>query len=106
MKKLEGKTAIVTGADSGIGQGTAVAFAREGANVVITYHTDREGADKTLEMVEQAGQTGLVLKCDVSEESSVQQLFDQSFATYSTIDILVNNAGVNGSNHKIAEMET
>ena len=106
MKKLEGKTAFITGADSGIGQGTAVEFAKEGANVVIVYHTDSEGAEKTLEMVEQNGQTGLVLQGDVSDENSVQQLFDQAFRKYTTIDILVNNAGVNGSNNKIAEMET
>ncbi len=106
MKKLEGKTAFITGADSGIGQGTAQEFAKEGANVVIIYHTDKEGAEKTLEMVEQAGQSGLILQGDVSDEKSVEQLFNQAFATYPVIDILVNNAGVNGGSTKIAEMDT
>ncbi len=106
MKKLTGKVAIVTGSDSGIGQATAIAFAQEGADVVIVYHTDSEGAAKTMEEVQQAGQKGLVLQADVSEEQGVQQLFEQALKEFGTIDILVNNAGVSGGSTKVADMDT
>ena len=106
MKKLSGKTAIVTGSDSGIGQATAIEFAKEGANVVIVYHTDKDGAEETLKQVEAAGGKGSVIQADVSEEKDVAKIFDQAYQEFKTVDILVNNAGVNGSSTKVYEMET
>lgn len=106
MKKLTGKTALVTGADSGIGQATAIEFAKEGANVIIIYHANREHAEKTLEQVEQCGQKGFLIQGDVSNEQSVAEFFEKSFQEFNTIDILVNNAGVNGSGIKVVDMET
>lgn len=106
MKKLTGKTALVTGADSGIGQATAIEFAKEGADVIIIYHSDIDHANKTLEQVEQAGQKGVIIKGDVSSEQSVTQFFEKAYQEFKTIDILVNNAGVNGSNIKVVDMET
>ncbi|MGI4729094.1 MAG: SDR family NAD(P)-dependent oxidoreductase [Janthinobacterium lividum] len=106
MEKLTGKTALVTGSDSGIGQAIAIAFAKEGADVIITYHNDQEGAEKTLAQVKQAGRKGLVLQADVSDEQSVAQLFEKVLQEFKTLDILVNDAGVSGSNTPVAEMET
>ncbi|WP_299287236.1 glucose 1-dehydrogenase [uncultured Mucilaginibacter sp.] len=106
MKKLSGKTALVTGAESGIGQAIAIEFAKEGANVVIVYFKDQENAEETLQQVEQTGQKGLVLYADVSDEQSVAQLFEQAYQQYQTLDILVNDAGVNGSGTTVADMDT
>lgn len=93
MQKLKDRVAIVTGADSGIGQGTAVALAKAGANVVITYRSDEEGAKETAKRVAEAGQKAFVMRTDVGDESQVQTLFDKTLAEFKRLDILVNNAG-------------
>ena len=97
MAKLSGKIAIITGSDSGMGQAMARAFAREGAAVVVTYHSDSEGAQRTLEAVEQAGCRGLVRQLDVTDPQSVAALFQAVDEELGTPDILVNNAGIGGS---------
>lgn len=106
MGKLEGKTAIITGSDSGIGQASAIAFAREGANVVITYHTDEDGAKETLKEVENEGRKGLVLQVDISEEKDVERMFDMAGREFGQVDILMNNAAIDGQGYKVAEMPT
>lgn len=68
MGKLEEKTALITGSDSGIGQSTAIAFACEEADVVITYYKYREGAEETLQKVEEAGRKGLILQTNTRSE--------------------------------------
>lgn len=97
MAKLSGKIAIITGSDSGMGQAMARAFAREGAAVAVTYHSDSEGAQRTLEAVEQAGCRGLVRQLDVTDPQSVAALFQAVDEELGTPDILVNNAGIGGS---------
>ena len=97
---------MITGSDSGIGQATAIEFAKEGADVVITYHSDKGGAEKTLKQVEGQQRKGIVLQVDVSDEQAVEQLFDRALEAFGTIDILVNNAGVNGSGINIVDMDT
>src|SRR5690606_17904871 len=98
--------ALITGSDSGIGQATAVAFAKEGANVVITYHTDEEGAQKTLDLVKQEGMQGMVVQIDVSEESEVEKMFDEAIGKFGTVDILMNNAAINGQGIKVEDLTT
>lgn len=105
MGKLTGKIAIVTGSDSGIGQAIAIAFAREGADVVVTYHTDRQGAEATLEQVRQAGRRGLLQRLEVTDESSVEALFQSVEYEFGPPDILVNNAGV-GVSAPVTELST
>lgn len=92
-QKLKDRVAIITGADSGIGQATAIAFAKAGADVVITYRTDEEGAKKTAKSVTDAGRKALVVQTDVGDESQVQNLFDKTLSEFKRLDILVNNAG-------------
>jgi glucose 1-dehydrogenase len=104
--RLDGRTALITGSDSGIGQATAVAFAEEGADVVITYLEDAEGAAQTRQGVQAAGRRALVVQCDVSKEAEVEALFDASLAEFGTVDILMNNAGVDASGKKVAELST
>jgi glucose 1-dehydrogenase len=106
MHKLNGKVALITGSDSGIGQATAIEFAKEGANVIITYHSDKEGAEQTLEEVNKLGQKGVVFQIDVTDEQAVEDLFAQAIQEFGAIDILVNNAAVNGSGVKVADMTT
>jgi glucose 1-dehydrogenase len=91
--KLEGRTALVTGADSGIGQAIAITFAREGADVVVHYHTDAQGAQHTAEQVRQHGRRAEVLKADLAIPANARQLFEQATQQFGPLDILVNNAG-------------
>jgi glucose 1-dehydrogenase len=102
--KLEGKVALITGSDSGIGQATAIEFAKEGAGIVITYHTDKEGAEKTLKGVEKAGRKGIVLQVDVAEEQQVEQMFNKALEEFKTIDILMNNAGIDSQGIKVEDL--
>ena len=103
--KLQGKTAIITGADSGIGQASAERFAREGAAVAITYHTDAEGAAKTKQLIEAAGQRAYVAQTDVGDPAAVRQLFKDVVAALGSPDIFVTNAGVAMDNMAVADMD-
>ncbi|MFD2514020.1 SDR family NAD(P)-dependent oxidoreductase [Pontibacter locisalis] len=106
MDKLKGKVALITGSDSGIGQATAIEFAKEGADVIVCYHSDKDGAEETRKQVEKQNRKSIVLQVDISEEQSVEKLFEQALKKFGTIDILVNNAAVNGSGIKVADMDT
>src|SRR3712207_5037241 len=94
MAKLDSKIAVITGSDSGMGQATAVEFARAGADVAVTYHTDRDGAEATRREIEACGRRALVHQVDVGDEASVAALFEAVDRELGTPDILVNNAGV------------
>jgi glucose 1-dehydrogenase len=104
--RLEGLVALVTGSGSGIGRGTAIEFAGEGADVVVTYHDDEAGAEETRARVEKAGRRALVVQVDTSDESSVEAMFDAAVSTFGTVDILVNNAGVDASGSAVADLDT
>ena len=91
--KLEGKIALITGADSGIGQAIAVTFAREGADVVVHYNSDEQGAQATAEQVREHGRRVEVLQADLSDPRAAQTLYRNSVERLGRIDILVNNAG-------------
>ncbi len=92
--KLKGQSALVTGANSGIGLAVAIALANDGANVVVNYVTHPEDADDVVKQIESNGGNAIALKADVSNEAEVQAMFKQMFDKYGTIDILVNNAGI------------
>jgi glucose 1-dehydrogenase len=94
--RLDGKVALVTGSDSGIGQGIARRFAESGADVVIHFHTDRDGAAETARMVTDAGRRAHVVLGDVGSEKDVEWMFGEIDAAFGRIDILVNNAGQGG----------
>lgn len=88
------KTVVVTGGSSGIGQGVAIAFGQLRANVVVNYNSDEEGANHTLNLIQQGGGSGFVFQADVSEEEKVDEMFRKAEETYGRIDILINNAGI------------
>ena len=92
--KLKGQSALVTGANSGIGMAVAIALANDGANVVVNYVTHPEDADAVVKQIENNGGSAIALKADVSKEDEVESMFQQMYHKYGTIDILVNNAGL------------
>jgi glucose 1-dehydrogenase len=104
--RLQDSVALITGSDSGIGQAAAIEFAKEGADVVVNYLNDEEGAGLTREKVEAAGRRAIVIGADVSDEEQVREMFDRAVEEFGTVDILVNNAGVDASGNEVADLST
>ncbi|MBA2523510.1 MAG: SDR family oxidoreductase [Solirubrobacterales bacterium] len=104
--RLQDKVALITGSDSGIGQATAIEFAKEGANVVIHYLDDADGAQQTRKAVEARGRRAIVVQADISDEAQVGRLFDSALEVFDTVDILMNNAGVDASGTDVGELST
>jgi len=96
--------AVVTGGESGIGAACAVRLAEAGADVIITYHSDREAADKVVDRIVEKGRRGLAVACDVGEEASVIALYDAA-AELGTPGWLVNSAGVNMTGRPLAALD-
>ena len=91
--RLEGKVAIITGADSGIGRAVAALYAREGADVAILYLCEHDDAKKTAQIVEAEGRKALTIAGDIGEKSFCDDAVRQVVERFGRIDILVNNAG-------------
>jgi glucose 1-dehydrogenase len=94
MRPLDGQTALVTGASSGIGAAIAIALGAAGAKVGVNYHSHQGPAEEVVGKITGSGGAALALKADVSREDQVIQMFAAFLAEYGTIDILVNNAGI------------
>jgi len=94
FERLAGQTAIVTGANSGIGRGVAVEMAKEGANVVVNWVFNEEATQEVLDEIKAEGGTAIAIRADVSKEDQVQAMFKETVDTFGTVDILVNNAGL------------
>ena len=92
--RLQAKTAIVTGAGTGIGQAIAIAFAAEGASVVIDYVGQSSVADESLGKIRAVGGKCIAVAADVSDPNQVKSLIEQTVAAFGSLDILVNNAGI------------
>jgi len=93
-KPLAGQKALVTGANSGIGEGVAIALGQEGADVVVNYVEGDAAANAVADRIKQSGGNAIVHKADVSSEDEVGGMFDRAVREFGTIDILVNNAGL------------
>jgi glucose 1-dehydrogenase len=93
-KLLVGQKALVTGANSGIGQAVAIGLARAGADVIVNYVANEPAAQEVVSTIEAEGVKGLAIKADVSQEAQVQAMFKQALEAFGTIDILVPNAGL------------
>ncbi len=103
--KFRGKVALVTGGNSGIGKATALAFAAEGAKVVIAARREQEGA-RVVEQIEVAGGEAHFIKTDVSNEADVDAMVRQTVGRFGRLDYAFNNAGVGGGGGPIHESES
>ena len=92
--KLKDKVAIITGGDSGLGRAAAVAFAKEGAKLVIPYYNEHRDAQETKAYIEKLGGQCLLLSGDISDKNFCKKIVEKTIKTFGKIDILVNNAGV------------
>ncbi|MEX6505293.1 glucose 1-dehydrogenase [Jiella sp. M17.18] len=102
--KLDGRAAIITGADSGIGRAIAIAYAREGADVLIAYWDEHEDAKETARWVEKAGRKAVLVSGDVKEEDFCNGLIARAFDEFGRLDILVNNAAHQATFEKIEDI--
>ncbi len=104
--RLEGKKAIITGGDSGIGRAVALAFAREGADVLISYLNEESDADETVRVVTEAGRKAVKVPGDIGQEAHCQEIVRRAVQEFGGIDILVNNAAFQMSHQSIQELSS
>ncbi len=102
--RLTGKVALITGGDSGIGRAVALAFAREGADVAISYLSEDEDAAETARLVRDAGRQALTIAGDIGDEAHCQALVRRTVQEFGYLDILVNNAAFQMSHEGLADL--
>ena len=102
--RLAGKAAVITGGDSGIGRAVAIAFAREGADLLISYLCEHDDAKETARWVEEAGRKCVLLAGDIQEPAHCRRIADEAMAQLGGIDILVNNAAHQASFEDIQDI--
>lgn len=102
--RLKGKRAIITGADSGIGRAVAIAFAREGADILISYLSEDEDAEETRRWVEKVGRKAVLVPGDIQEPAHCRKIVDRAVEEFGGLDILVNNAAHQASFKEIGEI--
>ena len=103
--RLVGKNALITGGDSGIGRATAIAFAKEGADVAIVHlPQEQQDAEETRNQVQQAGRTCLLIAADLRTEEACRQVAEQAIEGLGSLDVLVNNAGFQMAQDSLADI--
>jgi NAD(P)-dependent dehydrogenase (short-subunit alcohol dehydrogenase family) len=102
--KLTGRAALITGADSGIGRAVAIAFAREGADILISYLEEHEDAQETARWVEQAGRKAVLMAGDIADPTHCKKLVARAVEEFGRLDILVNNAAYQMTYHSLDEI--
>lgn len=102
--RLEGKAALITGADSGIGRAVAIAFAREGADVLIGYLEEHDDAKETARLVEDAGRTAVLVAGDIADPAHCRSMVARAVAAFGHLDVLVNNAAFQMARPSIEEI--
>ena len=102
--KLLGKKAIITGGDSGIGRAVAIAFAREGADVLISYLNEHEDAEETGRYITEAGRKVVLMPGDIQDEQLCRQIVERAVTELGGVDILVNNAAYQMSHESIQQL--
>ncbi|WP_312357593.1 SDR family NAD(P)-dependent oxidoreductase, partial [Empedobacter sp.] len=104
--KLAGKTALITGGDSGIGKATALLFAKEGADIVIAYLNEKEEALSTKKEIEKFNVNCKIIKGDLSIEKNCRIAVEKSIESFHKIDILINNAALHWESETLEEIST
>jgi 3-oxoacyl-[acyl-carrier protein] reductase len=94
MGKLEGKNAVVTGGGRGVGRAISLAFAQEGANVVVNYAGNQQAADEVVSMIQAMGKKAVAVKGDVGQEADATKIVETCVQNFGSIHILINNAGI------------
>jgi NAD(P)-dependent dehydrogenase (short-subunit alcohol dehydrogenase family) len=92
--RLEGKNALITGSSRGIGRAIALGLAKEGADVVINYHSHKESAEKIVRIIRSLGRRAISIKADVGQMNDINKLVEKAWNFLGKIDIMVNNAGI------------
>lgn len=103
-ERLKGRKALITGADSGIGRAVAIAFAREGADVAISYLSEHADAEETFRLVKEAGGKGILLPGDIGQKDVCEKIAKEALKALGSIDILVNNAAYQRSYAKFTDI--
>ena len=107
LGRLTDRVALITGGDSGIGRAVAIAYAREGADVLISYLPEEQSdADETCKWVRDAGRKVITLPGDIQEERHCNAMIDRAFTEFGRLDILINNAAYQMSHQKVEEFPT
>jgi NAD(P)-dependent dehydrogenase (short-subunit alcohol dehydrogenase family) len=102
--RLAGKAAVITGGDSGIGRAVAIAFAREGADVLIAYLEEHDDARETARWVEEAGRRAVLVPGDLADPSHCRSLVDRALGDFGRLDVLVNNAAFQRSYDRLEDV--
>jgi NAD(P)-dependent dehydrogenase (short-subunit alcohol dehydrogenase family) len=102
--RLEGKKTVITGADSGIGRAVAIAFAREGADVLISYLDEDEDARETAKWVEQAGRKAVLVSGDLADPAHCRKVINRAVQEFGRIDVLVSNAAFQATHESIEDI--
>src|SRR5215218_1875419 len=104
--RLAGLATIVTGADSGIGRAVAIAFAREGADVLVAYLDEGDDASRTVELIETDGRRAIAVAGDLRDEAHCQRVVQRARDEFGRIDVLVNNAAFQDPREQIEDIST
>jgi NAD(P)-dependent dehydrogenase (short-subunit alcohol dehydrogenase family) len=104
--RLQGMATIITGADSGIGRAVALAYAREGADVLISYLSEDADAQETARLVERAGRKAVLVRGDIGREEHCRQIVQRAVQEFGRLDVLVNNAAFQMTHQSIAELSS
>lgn len=102
--KLKGRVALITGGDSGIGRAVAIAYAREGADVLISYLSEHKDAEETARLVEEAGRKAVLAPGDIGDPAHCKALVDRTMEAFGRLDVLVNNAAYQMSFESVDEI--
>lgn len=102
--RLQGKVAVITGGDSGIGRAVAIAYAREGADVLVAYLSEDDDAQETARLVQEAGQKAVLVRGDVSDAQHCRNIIAAAVEAFGRVDILVNNAAYQMTRQSLEEI--